>query len=227
MEMTLEEFKQELRGGARAIVQFRHAERPKMDPDDPSFGDALPLTPEGARTARRLGELLGEFAADTSFCASPLTRTRMTAELIAAGMGLDGAPVPTDDLLGNGSFYYSDAAQVLEVFQPKNFFPACFEYFATGEQRGFKNLYAATETCERWLEEKAKTKLLVVATHDVYIAAFLYAKGAVRQFSKANWPRFLDGAAIIHRPDGSTAYALVRTGLSDGIVGVRKEDIRP
>ena len=227
MEITLEEFKQELRDGARAIVQFRHAERPKMDPDDPSFGDALRLTPEGARTARRLGELLGEFAADASFYASPLTRTRMTAELIAAGMGLEGASVPTDDLLGNGSFYYADAAQVLEVFKPKNFFPASFEYFATGEQRGFRNLYAATEACEKWLEEKATTKLFVVATHDLYLAAFLYAKGAIGKFSQANWPRFLDGAAILHRPDGSTAYALVRTGLSTGIVGVRREDVRP
>ena len=221
MEITLEQLKEELRAGARAIVQFRHAERPKMDPDDPTFGDALALTAEGSRTARRLGELLAEFAPDASFYASPLTRTRMTAGLIAAGMGRTDAAVPTDELLGNGSFYYADAAQVLEVFQPKNFFPACFEYFATGEQRGFKNLYAATETCEQWLEAHAKTRLFVVATHDLYLAAFLYAKGAIRPFSRENWPRFLDGAAILHRPDGSTVYALVRTGLSDGIVGVR------
>jgi len=227
MEITLEELKNELRNGARVIIQFRHAERPKMDPNDPSFGDALALTPEGSRTARRLGELLAEFAADASFYASPLTRTRMTAELIAAGMGLENAPVPTDDLLGNGSFYYADAAQVLEVFQPKNFFPACFEYFATGEQRGFRNLYAATETCEQWLEAHAASRLFIVATHDLYLAAFLYAKGAIKEFTRENWTRFLDGAAIIHRPDGSTVYALVRTGLSDGIVGVRMEDIKP
>ena len=37
--MTIEELKDEIRKGARCILQVRHAERPKMDPDDPTFGD--------------------------------------------------------------------------------------------------------------------------------------------------------------------------------------------
>ena len=66
IEMTIEEVKNEMRAGARAILQVRHAERPKMDPDDPTFGDALHLTREGARTARLLGEALAEFAGDVA-----------------------------------------------------------------------------------------------------------------------------------------------------------------
>lgn len=46
-EMTLEDLKDELRRGARVALLIRHAERPKMDPDDPTFGDALELTYEG------------------------------------------------------------------------------------------------------------------------------------------------------------------------------------
>jgi len=224
LELTLEDLKGELRRGCRVALVVRHAERPKMDPDDPSFGDALALTVEGQRTARKLGTLLAEFKDVAQFYASPLTRTRMTASLIAEGMGLADAEIPTDDLLGNGSFYYADASEVLEVFKPSNFFPACLEYFATGEQRGFRNLYAATDDFEKWIAANFKKNLFVIATHDLYIAAFLYARKA-GTFTRENWVRFLDAGAIILRPDGTRTYALVRTGMSTGIVGVHRPKI--
>ena len=54
----------------------------------------------------------------------------------------------------------------------------------------------------------------------LYIAAFLSTRGAYGDRSRDTWPRFLDAAAIVVAPDGSRRYALVRSGLSDGIVGV-------
>ena len=223
-EITLDELTAELRRGARVALMVRHAERPKMDPNDSSFGDALALTYEGCRTARKLGRLLAEFADDVQFAASPLRRTRMTAELIAEGMGVAGAAIPTDELLGNGSFYYDDPAEVLEVFKPKNFFPACIEYFHTAHQRGFRELYAATDEFEQWIDARWQSRLFVISTHDLYVAAFLYAR-KVGEFSKENWTRFLDGGAIIEGMDGRRRYALVRTGLSTGIVGVHPPKI--
>ena len=225
MEITLKELKEEMRRGTRVVLMVRHAERPKMDPDDPTFGDALPLTYDGVRTAKKLGTQLREFADDVQFHASPLTRTRMTAACVAEGMGVSAPDIPTDDLLGNGSFYYEDASQVLEVFKPANFFPACFEYFRTAHQRGFKELYAATDAFEKWLLERFTKRLYVVATHDLYVAAFLFARTAVGEFTRENWVRFLDGGAILVAPDGTRRYALVRTGLSDGIVGVHRPKI--
>ena len=115
-ELTIDELKGEICKGARCILQVRHAERPKMDPNDPSFGDALHLTREGARTARILGTRLAEFKDDVAFCASPLTRTRETAALLAEGMGLSGAIIPTDEKLGNRSFFYEDPLEVLKLF---------------------------------------------------------------------------------------------------------------
>lgn len=228
-ELTIEEVKDEIRKGARCILQVRHAERPKMDPDDPTFGDTLALTDEGVRTARELGRILAEFRDDVQFYASPLRRTVMTAELIAEGMGIgekfkrevevEGG-IPTSELLGNGSFYYDDPAEVLAIFQPGNFFKACFEYFEKGEQRGFKNLYSASDALEAWLTERFEKKLFVVTTHDCYIAAFLAARKAVEKFTIDNWTRFLDGGAILFYPDGTRRYAIVRTGLSKGICGV-------
>ena len=223
-EMTIEELVGEIRNGAWVALMVRHAERPKMDPDDPTFGDALELTYEGTRTAEKLGVMLKEFADDVQFAASPLTRTRMTAELIAAGMGVPDAAVPTDELLGNGSFYYENAAEVLEVFKPKNFFPACIEYFHTAHQRGFRELYAATDEFEKWIDARWRARLFIISTHDLYIAAFLYAR-KVGEFSKENWTRFLDGGAIIEGTDGKRRYALVRSGLSTGIVGVYRPKI--
>lgn len=219
-ELTLDDVKAALRRGARVTLLVRHAERPKMDPNDATFGDALAITDEGRRTSRAFGCALAAFGAAASFYASPLTRTRMTAAEIAAGMNRAGAAIPTDERLGNGSFYYADAAQVLEVFKPQNFFPASFEYFATGAQRGFRDLYEATDDFERWINENAKTPLFIVVTHDLYIAAFLAARHAVKEFTRENWTRFLDAGAIIDEPTGVRRYGLVRTGFSTGIVGV-------
>ena len=222
--MTLEELKAELRRGSRVALMVRHGERPKMDANDPSFGDALALTYEGRRTSTKLGRLLKEFAGEVQFYASPLTRTRMTAECIAAGMDLKGLKIPVEDLLGNSSFYYADARDVLEVFKPANFFPACEEYFRKGEQRGFRNLYSSTDAFEKWIDENWKSQFFIISTHDLYIAAFLCARKIVT-LTRENWIHFLDGAAIIVRPDGTRRYAVIRTGLSSGIVGVRPPKI--
>ena len=211
-----------MRAGARAILQVRHAERPKMDPDDPTFGDALHLTREGARTARLLGEALAEFSGDVAFAASPLTRTRETAALIAEGMGLTGAPVETDMKLGNESFFYDDPMQVLKTFKDLEFFNACFTYFRKRRMPGFRELGAAADDCERWLDEHSGGhRLFVVVTHDCYIAAFLNARGAYGPGSRRDWVRFLDGGVTLIYPDGSRRYAVVRAGLSHGICGAR------
>ena len=223
-EMTIEELVGEIRRGARVALMVRHGERPKMDPDDPTFGDALELTYDGTRTAKKLGAMLKEFAEDVQFYASPLTRTRMTAECIAEGMGVADPEIPTDERLGNGSFYYENAAEVLEVFKPSNFFPACVEYFHTARQRGFRDLYAATDVFEKWIDAQWRNRLFIISTHDLYIAAFLYAR-KVGEFSRENWTRFLDGGAVIDGTDGKRRYALVRSGLSTGIVGVHRPKI--
>ena len=223
IEMTIEEVKAEIRKGARAILQVRHAERPKMDPDDPTFGDALHLTREGVRTAKLLGESLAEFAGDVAFASSPLTRARETADCIAEGMGLSGAPVPTDVKLGNESFFYEDPLRVVKLFKEMEFFNACFTYFREKKLPGLRDIGEAADDCERWLDEHSQgRRLFVVVTHDCYIAAFLNVRGAYGPGSRRDWVRFLDGGVTLVYPDGSRRYALVRAGLSHGICGVRK-----
>lgn len=218
-EITVEALVAEiLSGGARCALQVRHAERPKMDPGDPAFGETLELTAEGARTAEALGKKLGALRDGVSFRSSPLRRTMMTAELIARGMGLGGAKVSADPELGNGTFYFTSNAEAYETFR-HGFFEACFEYFRKGSLPGLRNIAEASDALEAWLLARLDTRLLVAVTHDSHIAAFLAAKAGIA-FTRENWPRFLDGAALLAYPDGSKRFALVRTGLSKGICGV-------
>lgn len=220
-EITLDDVEAELRCGCRVLLMVRHGERPKIDNEDPSFGATLPLTDEGRRTARLLGERLKAFAKDVQFMSSPMMRTRQTAACIAEGMGIGGIPVEEDVRLGNGSFYFANQREVYELFRGGRFFDGIFSYMAAGEQRGFRNIYGASDDLEEWALGKFKARLGIFATHDLYNAAFLFAKGVKRDWTVANWIRFLDSAAIIVAPDGTKRYALVRAGLSEGTMGVR------
>ncbi len=219
-EISLNDVLAELDRGSKVILQVRHAERPKIDPDDATFGDKLPLTAEGERSAREFGIRLSKYKGEVEFHSSPLLRTRMTAALIAEGMGRDVTDISTHERLGNGTFYYNDPSEVVEVFKPANFFNACFDYMRTGKMSGFNNLESASSALEEWLLNLAKKQLTIATTHDLYIAAFLASRNAYTEFSRDTWPRFLDAGAIIVSANGERRYAFVRTGLSDGIVGV-------
>jgi broad specificity phosphatase PhoE len=219
-EITIDDVKAELCRGSRVLLFVRHGERPKIDNEDPTFGEALPLTEEGMRTSREMGARFRDFAEDVQFLSSPLRRTVMTASCIAEGMGLPGIDIPTDVLLGNDTFYCADQREVFELFRDGLFFEKVFEYLDNGVQRGFRQIDEATDALEEWALGKFTAKLGFFTTHDLYNAAFLHARGAKRDWNEANWVRFLDSAAIILDADGTRRYALLRTGLSTGTVGV-------
>ena len=214
--MNLDEVKNELRQGSRVLLMVRHAERPHIDHDDPTFGAALPLTEGGRLAAEAYGARLREFAADTQFYASPLRRTVMTAEAIARGMGLASPIIPTDDKLGNDTFYFADQHAVFELFRDGSFYEKVFAYLRDGRQIGFADLYAATDTLEEWVLARFTGRLGIFTTHDLYNGAFLKARGVVESFTEETWIKFLDAAAIIVRPDGDRRYALVRSAVTEG-----------
>ena len=207
--------------GDRVLLMVRHAERPPISDDDPTFGEALSLTETGQRTSRQFGEFFRAYASAAQFLASPLRRTVMTAEGIAAGMGIADAPIPTAPELGNSSFYFSDQREVYELFSQSDFFDEIFGYMARGTLRGFNEIHEASDRLEEWCIQRFTRRLGIFTTHDLYIGAYLHARGVETHFTRANWLRFLDAAAIILAPDGSRRYALVRAGLSDRCTGVR------
>ena len=221
-EITFDDVEAELRCGNRVLLMVRHGERTKIDGDDPTFGETLPLTEEGRRTSLLFGERLKMFAGETQFLSSPLLRTRQTAAFIAEGMGLKNPDIPTDGRIGNDSFYFADQHEVFEIFRGGAFFEKIFEYLEKGTQRGFRDLHEASDDLERLVLDVFKAKLGIFATHDLYNAVYLYARNVKRDWTVENWIRFLDAAVIIIEPTGAKRYALLRSGLSTGTVGVRK-----
>ena len=219
-ELTLDDVRTLLREGNRVLLMTRHAERPHIDHEDPSFGATLPLTANGEEMSRAFGRLLRDCAPVVQFASSPLRRTMMTTECIAEGMGLAHAEIASEDALGNGTFYFADQHAVWEEFRDGSFFRKCFAYFENGTYRGFAELNAATDALEEWCIAHFTAPFAVFTTHDLYIAAYLAARGVVDRFTEVNWPRFLDSAAIVLAPDGTRRYAFVRAGLSDRATGV-------
>ena len=219
-ELTLADVCALLRAGNRVLLMTRHAERPHIDHEDPSFGQELPITEDGQAMSRAFGRALRDFASIVQFASSPLRRTMMTTECIAEGMGIAHPDITPCDALGNGTFYFADPHAVWEEFRDGSFFRKCFVYFEKGIFRGFAELHAATDALEEWCLAHFTAPFAVFTTHDLYIAAFLAARTVISRFTEANWPRFLDSAAIILEPDGTRRYALVRAGLSDRVTGV-------
>ncbi len=219
-EWSVADVRAELARGCRVLLFTRHAERPKIDNEDPSFGDALPLTAEGERTSRELGRMLKGAAETVQFRASPLKRTVLTARLMAEGMGIERPEIVEDASIGNGSAFIASEAEVWELFRDGAFFSEMIDYLQRGEQRGFAPLAAAADAFEAYALDKFTAQLGVFATHDVYLVAYLHARGVKTDFVYENWPRFLDMAAVVLDRNGTRRYGFVRAGLSSLCCGV-------
>lgn len=214
-EIELSDVTALLRGGHRALLMMRHAERPPIDHDDPTFGAALPLTEKGERMAEWAGTLLAEFADDVQFLSSPLNRTVLTARGVARGMGVREPEIPTDGRLGNDSFYFADRHAVFELFRDGSFYEKVFAYLERGTQVGFNEIHEASDALEDFVMSRFERRLGIVTTHDLYNGAFLAARGVVSAFTVETWIQFLDSAAIVVAPDGTRRYALVRSRAAE------------
>lgn len=209
--------------GARVLLLVRHAERPHIDHDDPSFGASLELTENGRDMSRAFGRAFASVTDEVQFRASPLRRTVLTAELIAEGMGRALAgPVDEDDLIGNGSAFVADRLAVWRLFRDGRFFHHMGEYLRRGEQTGFAPLAPAAAAYETYVlsQFRATARLGIFTTHDIFLAAYLHAKGVKTDFDETNWPRFMDAAAVVLEPGGARRHAFLRSGLSMRAVGV-------
>ncbi len=215
IELGIGDVTSALEGGSRVLLMMRHAERPHIDHEDPTFGADLPITPAGVAAAEALGARLAGFADSVQFFSSPLRRTRLTAHHVAKGMGVGARwniyTIPLDGRLGNESFYFADQLKVWELFRGGEFFRLIFEYIEKGELEGFRPLDEASRMLEDFVVERFTGRLGIFTTHDLYNGAFLKSRGAWDSWTVENWVGFLDSAAIFISPDGSRRYALVRS----------------
>ena len=127
-EVSVSDIVAELGRGSRVLLLLRHSERPKIGHEDKTFGASLPLTANGKHLCVEFGRMLAGVTPSVEFRASPLLRTVMTAELVAEGMGLAGAEVVRDALVGNGSAYVASELEVWRLFRDGSFFQRMVEY---------------------------------------------------------------------------------------------------
>lgn len=118
------------------VYVCRHA---KAEPGEPD--ELRPLTPEGARQARKLGEALAsEAEPPRRVVSSPLVRARQTAEAIAFATG---APLSIDERLAPGATaddVRAIAAEGSGALATVGHQPDCSEIASalTGSDPGFK-----------------------------------------------------------------------------------------
>lgn len=210
----------ELERGNRVLLLVRHAERPHIDHEDRTFGGSLPITDNGKRMCEDFGKALRGASNEVQFRASPLMRTVMSAQYIAKGMGIECPDITLDDAIGNGSAFISDLHAVWELFRDGRFFEHMVKYMEDGVMPGFAPNAAAAEEYEAYAMSKFTGRIGIFTTHDVFVAAYLFAKGVKTDWTPGNWPRFMDSAAIIVEPGGMRRYALLRAGLSERATGV-------
>ena len=208
-QATYGELLAELQDGARVALMIRHAERPHIDRNDPTFGETLALTSAGQAAAFKLGTLLAPLSGDVEFHSSPMNRTRETARQIARGMGIATPVIREWEELGNSSFYFTCQRELFEAFKGHDIYPMMDGYLHGKTLAGLGDLHAASDRLEEWVDRHHARRFAVFATHDLYTAAFLTARKAA-EFTAKNWIGFLESAAIIDRPDGSRLYAYVR-----------------
>lgn len=217
-EVSLWDVGAALNRGENVAIVVRHAERPPLAEDDPTFGAGLELTDHGRAQADAFGFVLSQYRGN-AFCevySSVMKRCLQTAEIIRRHFACNSsATVMVDETLGSGSPYFGDVRGRLELAAAGDYHEALNEYFRLGSQRGFNDLDASTREFENHIlssfSESRLQKLSIFVTHDLNIACYLAGTGTVPRFLEYNWPGFMDSAVIFRSLDGSTRYGYMRT----------------
>ena len=215
-EITFRHVADELHNGTHVALLVRHAERPPLPANDPTFGRDLPLTERGVADAIRYGRELSLFACgeQMTIAAGGNRRCMETAFHILDGMGLDledeQYAVIADPYLGGRTYYFGDVAQRMELANAGNYLESLNAYFRNGRQCGFNELHASTSLLAGRLLYHYDTPLFIGITHDLNIACFLAGNGTVLSFTNESWPGFLDAAVLFIQPDYSTTCHLLR-----------------
>ena len=186
----------------RSVLLLRHAQRPSIAVDDPTFGEHLGLTEAGEQAALDLGRRLRGLG-PCAFAASPMRRTRESARAVARGMAHPEPDVHDAPEAGLGGLWITDLAATHRQYAVEGAGPATDRYLREGRFEGYRSVADGTRLMADWF---ATTDFgaphALVFSHDIFIAAFLQGLG-VRQFDSANWVGYLQGAALAQDADGS------------------------
>ena len=199
----------------RCFLLARHAERPPIEPEDPTFGGDLPITEAGRDLSLACGRALRAAgpAAEWSFFASRLRRTRLTAAVVAEGLG-SRATVAIFEEVSIPGLWLVSAADVHEHQEREGSAAYCDRLMRDGVAEGFRPIAESTALVLRWLRaHDFGSRLAFCATHDVFLACLLRGLG-LAEVTASHWVGFLQGVGLFERLDGSfdAEYVVPDTG---------------
>lgn len=216
-EVNFQDIENAHQKGERVVLLLRHAERPPLDKDDPTFGQGIGITAKGRMDAKVFGFALGQFSLGWGECvvtSSKMTRCRNTAREIKREL------IPWEDsgfclpgILGDESPYFGRVSERMALADKGNYREALNEYFRTGHQRGFRNLAEATDKLEEFIWNAYSCRnpaLHVMVTHDINVGCFLAGQKVITQFDDSTWPHYLDSAVCFLDRYGRARYGIMR-----------------
>ena len=216
-EVSFQDIENALVKGERVVLLLRHAERPPLEKDDPTFGQGIGITAKGRMDAKIFGYALGEFSSgwgERKVTSSIMTRCRDTArEILREMIPWEEPGFGLSDILGDKSPYFGRVSERMALANKGNYREALNEYFRTGHQQGFQNLAEATDKLEDYIwncHSRTNPALHVLVTHDINVGCFLAGRKVITQFDDSTWPHYLDSAVCFLDRYGRARYGFMR-----------------
>ena len=190
---------------AKYVALVRHAERPAIDPKDPTFGENLPITDAGKEMALRCGAQLakkGPAASAWDFRASRLLRTRLTAAAIAEGAGAARDVVRISPEASIPGLWVEDQAETHRHYEAEGSVPFTSRLIKNGWAEGYRSVAESTRLALEWLDgDSLPGRFSIIVTHDVFVACLLLGMGEKRVDCDL-WVGFLQGIALMRTTRG-------------------------
>ena len=216
-EVGFQDIENALLKGECVVLLLRHAERPPLEKDDPTFGQGIGITAKGRMDAKLFGYALGEFSlgwGERVVSSSKMTRCRDTArEILREMIPWEEPGFELSDILGDKSPYFGRVSERMALANKGNYREALNEYFKTGRQQGFENLAEATDKLEEFIwndRSRMNPALHVLVTHDINVGCFLAGRKVITQFDESTWPHYLDSAVCFLDRYGRARYGFMR-----------------
>ena len=216
-EVNFQDIENALMKGERVVLLLRHAERPALEKDDPTFGQGIGITAKGRIDAKVLGFALRQFSSgfgEMVVSSSKMTRCRDTArEILREMIPWQEPGFGLSDILGDKSPYFGRVSERMALANKGNYKEALNEYFRTGHQHGFQNLADATNKLEDYIWNDychLNPALQVMVTHDINVGCFLAGRKVIMQFDDSTWPHYLDSAVCFLDRYGRARYGFMR-----------------
>lgn len=158
-------------------------------------GNSVPITEEGERLARALGELLQ--ARIRSLHSSPVLRCLQTAECLQSGAGTN-LTILKDPLLGEPGVFVADGELAWSNWQTLGHEGVVMHLVSSNEVLpGMVRPDLAAQTLLKHILQRMEQEsgLHVFVTHDIVVLVTV-ARLLKKKYTMDAWPRFLEGAFL-------------------------------